>query len=354
MTATVSLWKGWGIMRGRKLFYAAFAVISTGILSLAPMTAFADESRWDYSTSRDANNDICIDFEEIQVTLPASWSGNVQMGTNTDSVSFYQTKSRQLWTDELGFPNGGWLFSIEFSDSYDFLDNPSYMTIGESVSGIYYATFPTDMQGYSEDSEAYAEYQSMAEDVEWIKQNITITNPADTLISVDGDYIFPQSSSAYLRESDLDGLDDDEVQMAINEIYARHHRKFVIQSIQDYFNSKSWYDGYIEADDFDVSVMNTYEGANIALMVQHLNSSVATDQNVTILTDTTKDAYGMIIESGSGYFRVRIEDGSAIQFWYDSAKLSNMGLTTDSLKVGATVSLIYDSDSYEALSILVW
>ena len=64
----------------------------------------------------------------------------------------------------------------------------------------------------------------------------------------------------------------DEIQMAITEIYARHHRTFVLQEVQDYFNSKSWYSGTIEAADFDVSVMNTYECANINLMVDYLKN----------------------------------------------------------------------------------
>ena len=50
----------------------------------------------------------------------------------------------------------------------------------------------------------------------------------------DADYILPNSSTKYLSESDLSGMSADELQMAINEIYARHHRKFVTKSIQQY------------------------------------------------------------------------------------------------------------------------
>lgn len=342
-------------MRGRRLFYGVLAAVSACILAGASLTASAGESRWDSSTSRDENNNIRIDFEEIQVTLPASWSGKCQMGTGTDSVSFYQTKSRELYTRELGYPNGGWLFSINWTQNTDYLaDDPNYMTLGPGYDGIYYASFPTDFQGYANDADACSEFQSMSGDIEWIKANMKITFDGESIFVMDNDYILPLSSSAYLSESELSGMSADEIQMAINEIYARHHRKFVIQSIQDYFNSKSWYSGTVEAADFDVSVMNTYEGANINLMVEYLNNMAASDQNITVLPASTKDAYGMIIESGSGYFKVRQADGSVIQFWYDTAKLDSMGLAADDLEAGATVSLIYDTDSYEAVSILIF
>ena len=54
-------------------------------------------------------------------------------------------------------------------------------------------------------------------------------------------------------------------ELAKNEIYARHGRKFVTQRIADYFNSKSWYKGTVEPETFDAdtSVFNEYEVANI-------------------------------------------------------------------------------------------
>lgn len=337
-----------------KLFSGVLTAICIGTLALSTLTAQADQDRWASTTSRDDNGNICIDFEDVQVLLPADWSGKCQMVTSDTTASFYQTKSRELWTEKLGYPNGGWLFSISIGSSQDYADNPNYAIIGEVSDGTYYATFPTDLQAYTDDSTAYNEFVSMQSDMDWVKSNISLVIEKAVSPASDGEYIFPESSSAYLSETDLSGMSADEIQMAINEIYARHHRKFVIQSIQDYFNTKSWYDGYIEADDFDVTVMNTYEGANIGLMVETMNRLSTSDSNITILPDNTKDAYGMIIESGSGYFRVRVQDGSIIQFWYDSGKLSDMGLTSDSLKTGATASLIYDADSYEAVNILVW
>ncbi|MCC8103368.1 MAG: YARHG domain-containing protein, partial [Clostridiales bacterium] len=79
---------------------------------------------------------------------------------------------------------------------------------------------------------------------------------------------FENSASAYLTESDLSGMTADELQMAINEIYARHGRRFSTTSIQEYFDSKSWYTGTISPENFDTSVLNSYETANINLLLQ--------------------------------------------------------------------------------------
>lgn len=83
------------------------------------------------------------------------------------------------------------------------------------------------------------------------------------------DDIFPLSSSSYLDESDLDGLSKEECRIARNEIYARHGRMFTDEALQSYFDSKDWYDGYIEPEDFDESVLNEYEISNRNLIVEY-------------------------------------------------------------------------------------
>lgn len=259
---------------GRKsLLRGTLAAISVCILTGFSMTAAADGSIWDSTTSRDEANNICIDFQEVQVLLPDSWSGKCQMSIYNDSVSFYQIKSRELWTQELGYDNGGWLFSLSCAQhESEYQDNPNYLTLGTGSEGIYYATFPTDFQAYVNDAEAVSEYQDMSVDMEWVKTHITVTPSGSQVVIGNEEYILPNSSTEYLTENDLVGLDADQVQMAINEIYARHHRKFVLQDVQEYFNSKSWYEGTVEPEDFDINVMNKYEGANIDLMAKRLKA----------------------------------------------------------------------------------
>lgn len=91
----------------------------------------------------------------------------------------------------------------------------------------------------------------------------------------DSDYILPYSNSEYLTESDLYGLTERELKIARNEIYARHGRQFLDEDLQAYFNSKSWYNGAIAADDFDKnysSVFNKFEQKNSALISEYENS----------------------------------------------------------------------------------
>ena len=344
-------------MRGMKrgsLFFG-FLTAAAGCIFIG-MTALADGDRFaGSSTYRDENGNICVDFDEVQVYLPSDWSGKCQMSPSGDEVAFYQTKSRKLYTEELGFPNGGWLFSLAYSDELDFLDLPSYSVLGNADGGTYYIVYPTDVQGYVENSEAMSEYCSMNEDIPWIETNICLANEDESIdFFTDSEYILPLSSTSYLTEDDISDMDADELQMAINEIYARHNRKFVLPEVQSYFNSRSWYDGFIEAEDFDVSVMNAYEGANISLLADRLNKVKANPQIITVPESDTKDCYGMIIEAGDGYFRVRQEDGSVIQFWYEYADLDDMGIAANQLKTGAITSLIYDAESYQALEILIF
>lgn len=80
------------------------------------------------------------------------------------------------------------------------------------------------------------------------------------------DYIIADSNSRYLTDSDVSGLSLQELNYAKNEIYARHGRKFDSRELDNYFSSKSWYDGIYESDDFDANysgnVLNDYEKKN--------------------------------------------------------------------------------------------
>ena len=83
------------------------------------------------------------------------------------------------------------------------------------------------------------------------------------------DYILPNSDSEYLDKSDIKGLSIKEINYAKNEIFARHGRKFKSRELQTYFNSKDWYLGTIDPDEFDNncgSLLNKYEKKNSELL----------------------------------------------------------------------------------------
>ncbi len=81
-----------------------------------------------------------------------------------------------------------------------------------------------------------------------------------------GDYVLPNSSSQLLTYADVQGLTSDELRLARNEIYARHGRKFDDNALQSYFNSKSWYTGTIDPDDFSQDMLSSIERSNVSFI----------------------------------------------------------------------------------------
>lgn len=79
----------------------------------------------------------------------------------------------------------------------------------------------------------------------------------------DEDYILADSGTRKLTNSDLAGLDADELELARNEIYARAGRRFNTDYIQDYFDDKWWYVGTIEPEDFTEDMLNDVEKYNV-------------------------------------------------------------------------------------------
>ena len=87
--------------------------------------------------------------------------------------------------------------------------------------------------------------------------------------SAEPDYILPESSTRLLTFADLEGLDAEQCRIARNEIYARHGRKFKDEALQAYFNSKSWYNGYMEPADFTDTMLSDIENKNKDLIVKY-------------------------------------------------------------------------------------
>lgn len=83
------------------------------------------------------------------------------------------------------------------------------------------------------------------------------------------EYILPYSDSIYYDRSAIEGMDAEEVQLAINEIYARQGRIFESEPYAGYFDSLSWYYGEYSEEEFDDSWFNEYEHANILLLVEY-------------------------------------------------------------------------------------
>lgn len=85
----------------------------------------------------------------------------------------------------------------------------------------------------------------------------------------DSSYIIPDSSIRYISYADVEGLSKKSLEVARNEIYARHGRRFKNTDLQEYFNSKTWYVGTIAPDDFSESLLSTIEKTNIQTLLSY-------------------------------------------------------------------------------------
>lgn len=85
----------------------------------------------------------------------------------------------------------------------------------------------------------------------------------------DGSYVFPDSSSRYLSESEVSGLSKSQLMYARNEIYARHGYIFQDAGLRQYFEGKSWYSPAVSPSQFTSSMLNAVEQANIKLIQKY-------------------------------------------------------------------------------------
>ena len=85
-----------------------------------------------------------------------------------------------------------------------------------------------------------------------------------------GDYILPDSDIEYISVSEIEGMSKEELTLALNEIYARHGLMFNTSSIQEHFNSKSWYVPSIRPGHFNDSQFNDYERYNVDTIVNYM------------------------------------------------------------------------------------
>ena len=98
---------------------------------------------------------------------------------------------------------------------------------------------------------------------------VNVTPPAGTTVvyvmpSVSSDQVYP---SYYLSEDEVAGMDIDELQFTINQIYAKNGYIFSTDSIQSYFSQMSWY--YPVTSDSGSLHMSSMDQANIKLLTRY-------------------------------------------------------------------------------------
>ncbi len=230
-------------------------------------------------TETEPAEDIVLNYSEFSVTLPGTWKGKYGITQSTDSYIFYQQASKAR-----GY--GGTLFTISRYTDTTYKQLLNYDVIGTGNGTAFIYQLPTDVQYASDDQSAADEYRAMAQELTWIRSNLkmlvsgegpkeTEPEPIEILDEGQQDYsggYIPESSQRAITDADVAGMSYDDMQMAINEIYARHGRIFQTEEIANYFNSQSWYQGTVTAENFSESVFSSVESQNIQFLLQKMGT----------------------------------------------------------------------------------
>lgn len=88
----------------------------------------------------------------------------------------------------------------------------------------------------------------------------------------EGSLRMPEAFERPLNETDLIGLEPEDLKILRNEFYAVYGRIFTTEEMQRYFSSKPWYRGTVKAEDFDESVLGGLFKRNIAFLKEAENS----------------------------------------------------------------------------------
>lgn len=84
--------------------------------------------------------------------------------------------------------------------------------------------------------------------------------------------MIPDSSKRLITDADVSGMAPEQLRIAVNEIYARHGRKFKDAELQAWFGSQTWYQGRVLPDQFDESSLSQIEKDNIKFLQQKRDS----------------------------------------------------------------------------------
>lgn len=176
-------------------------------------------------------------------------------------------------------------FTVEISDYEYSYDYPEGYIISQTPEGDTSASTGTvvklvissgQIQRETEAPATQAQQSSNSQNSSSGNSNSQSSNAqssSNTNTNNNGGLIFPNSDSSYLSNAQVNALSDNDLQLAINEIYARRGRIFKDASLNAYFNSQSWYEGKYTAEEFEKNVkFNTYEQKNLQLLINERRS----------------------------------------------------------------------------------
>ncbi|PEQ95193.1 hypothetical protein CN481_04870 [Bacillus sp. AFS006103] len=135
------------------------------------------------------------------------------------------------------------------------------ITIGV-IAGGYNLFASEDAVDPSSGQEMASADESVSADVEPDKEEGTNQVKNEVTATNLDEYIFPESDTKRLTESEIANLSYDQLRLARNEIYARHGYLFKSEDLQTYFSQKSWYH---EDASYDGVTLSAIEKSNVDL-----------------------------------------------------------------------------------------
>lgn len=168
----------------------------------------------------------------------------------------------------------------------DYDDKPDEYTVnGESADQGTYDSFTGDLIGRAETTVLYSAHPDMNagyarlfelsssgmsyDDAVRSLQDLSGSSPVLVNPAEGGQYL-PESSDRLLTDSDLTGLSSEQIQTAVNEIYARHGYVFKDPKILEYFEQYDWYSEQNTDMDAVAGQLSETEMANVKFLISHI------------------------------------------------------------------------------------
>lgn len=188
-------------------------------------------------------------------TIPPTTQPTTAAEKEVISVVGYDYESAKRKLEDLGFKvaEGNHLYSTLYSEGYVISQTPES---GEKAKAGTVITLDISL------GEEYVEPETNKAPEESSQSSAT-----------DNSFIFANSDSSYISQSDVKNLSDSELELALNEIYAKRGWIFSDAELSAYFNSQAWYTPRYTSSEFSKNVtFNEYEQANIQLILNEQKS----------------------------------------------------------------------------------
>lgn len=229
-----------------------------GFVTFCIISGISDNSNEIQKTTTNSETTIATEITTIApTTIPATTIAPTTVVTEKNVISVvgygYSYAKKLLEQDGFVVEIGVYENSSEWPEGYVISQSPNGDT-SASVGSV--VTLNISLGPNEDEVEETTVYESETSVIQTIDNN------------KNDDYIFANSSTSYLSKSDITSLSRENLNLALNEIYARRGRIFKDASLSAYFNSKSWYEPKYTSEEFSKNVtFNKYEEANLNLII---------------------------------------------------------------------------------------